>query len=177
MRLIFEHHQKLPIQEHGVLKDGEKNGNLPHCVELSRLCVLKEMRRAPKTLFPFNAIQPERQKVEEAEKDSAITARNQNLISRQIIWGLLRAASVYCYNNDITTWYFLTTGAIAKLLRRGGLNLLNIGDACNHRGKRYPFKMSVVETYHNQVWQTGYQNGYSLFSSLCKMPGKFAQVK
>lgn len=169
MRLIFQYNQKLPIQQHVTLNDNMRN-RLGHSVELSRLCVLKEMRRGRRVTCPPNRIQAESDEIEEAAAAKVNALRSQHLISRQIIWGLLHAASIYCHNNNITNWYFLTTNAVAKLLRKGGLNLLNIGDACYHRGKRYPFEMNVTETYHNQVWQNGYPNEYFLFSSLGSRP-------
>lgn len=169
MRLIFQYNQELPIQQHVILNENIRNTTLGHSVELSRLCVLKEMRKGCRVTSPPDGIQTERDEIKEAETIKVSMLRNQHLISRQIIWGLLHAASVYCYNHNITNWYFLTTNAIAKLLRKGGLNLLNIGDACYHRGTRYPFKMNVIETYHNEVWQNGYANKYSLFSSLGKL--------
>lgn len=168
MRLISQCDQKLPIQQHASLND-IINNQLDQSVELSRLCVIKEMRRASRNINSADETQAKRDDIQGSDTVKFSVFHNQHLISRQIIWGLLHAASVYCYNNNITNWYFLTSNAIAKLLRKGGLNLLNIGDACNHRGKRYPFNMNVVETYQNHVWQDGYSNGYSLFSSLRKL--------
>jgi len=166
MRLIFQYNQNLPIQQHVILNDNIRNTKSGLSVELSRLCVLKEMRRGRRVTYPMDGIPAEHPEIKESNTMKISMLHNQHLISRQIIWGLLHAASAYCYDQNITNWYFLTTNAIAKLLRKGGLNLLNIGDACYHRGKRYPFKMSVAETYHSQVWQNGYGNEYSLFSSL-----------
>lgn len=168
MRLISQCDQKLPIQQHASLNN-IKNNQPDESVELSRLCVLKEMRRASRITYSSNETSAKSDDIQETETIKFSVLDNKHLISRQIIWGLLHAASVYCYNNNITNWYFLTSNAIAKLLRKGGLNLVNIGDACNHRGKRYPFNMNVVETYHSHVWRVGYSNGYSLFSSLPKL--------
>jgi len=166
MRLIFQYNQKLPIQQYVILNDNIRNTKSGLSVELSRLCVLKEMRKGRRVTYPMDGIPAQHAEIKESDTLKVSMLHNQHLISRQIIWGLLHAASAYCYDQNITNWYFLTTNAIAKLLRKGGLNLLNIGDACYHRGKRYPFKMNVAETYHSHVWQNGYANEYSLFSSL-----------
>lgn len=170
MRLIFQHNQTLPIQQHVILNDNMKN-TMPACsVELSRLCVVKEMRRGCRATYAVDGSQTEGPGANEAGTMKIDMLRNQHFISRQIIWGLLHAASVYCYNHNITYWYFLTTNGIAKLLRKGGLSLINIGGACYHRGIRYPFKMDVAETYHNKVWKNGYADKYFPFSSLDKFP-------
>lgn len=178
MRLVFQYDQKLPIQQHVTINGNIKNTRSGISVELSRLCVLKEMRRGRRVTYPIDEIQAERAEIKEADTKEVDMLHNQHIISRKIIWGLLRAASVYCYDHNIANWYFLTTNSVAKLLRKGGLNLLNIGDACYHRGKRYPFKMDVAETYHSQVWQNGYANEYFRFSSLgeSRCQGNYSQV-
>ena len=69
------------------------------------------------------------------------------------------------YHNNIQKCYFLTTNALAKVIRKGGLSMLNIGTPCYHNGERYPFKMNVVETYQSEIWND-YKNSYRLFSDL-----------
>ena len=60
----------------------------------------------------------------------------------------------------------MTTTAFAKVLRKGGFNMLNIGEPCNHNGERYPFKKDVKDTYHNEIWRKNFKNGYRIFSEL-----------
>lgn len=165
MRLIYKINDALlPIEQS--CKINEKIGNSDLCgtVELSRLCLIKEVRRRFKDIDPPHGIIDDSQQDQDSEKVKFM--HNQQKFNRTIIWGLIRAAAEYCYGNNIHNWYFMTTNALAKVLRRGGLNLINIGEPCQHKGQRFPFKMDVLETYHSQIWQSDYNNGYIQFSKL-----------
>jgi hypothetical protein len=79
---------------------------------------------------------------------------------------MIYAASKYSYRNNIPNWYFLTTHALEKLLRKGGLDMISIGDPCSFRGERYPFKMNAFKTYLSEIWKDDYKKGYRQFSEL-----------
>ncbi|MGZ8190843.1 MAG: PEP-CTERM/exosortase system-associated acyltransferase [Methylococcaceae bacterium] len=162
MRLIFPIDQSLPLQRHCSLYETVPTSRSSQSVELSRLCVVKELRRRFSDIDPPHGINEDSSLVRETDKVKLL--QNDHRSSRNIVFGLLQAASEYCHHNDIKNWYFLTTRPLAKVLRKGGLNLMNIGDRCYHRGERYPYKMDVVETYFSENWGDDYKNGYSLFS-------------
>lgn len=157
IRLIFQSEQSLPIMHHCNLQEHIGKNDIMPSVELSRLCVLKEVRR--KNLIDFL---PDSHTYDENKANTA----NHNRINRSIIWGLFNAVTEYCYSNNIETWYFITTTALAKILRKGGCHMLTIGAPCSHNGERYPFKKDVTDTYFNEKWRNDYKKGYRIFSDL-----------
>ena len=163
MRLIFNTEKLLPIEQYCVLNETIDKSDLGKSVELSRLCLIKEIRRRINDIDPPHGISDDRNEIEETDK---IKLFKNSRINRSIIWGLIYAASKYSYHNDIPNWYFLTTHPLEKVLRKGGLDLLSIGEPCHHRGERYPFKMKAFETYQSEIWKDDYNKGYSLFSEL-----------
>jgi len=161
MRLIFKNDQSLPIEQYCILQERIDDNK---SVELSRLCVVKEVRRGFVGIDPTNGVDNESEAIKESHKVKLLN--NHQKINRSIIWGLLNAATEYCYSNNIENWYFITTTALAKVLRKGGFNMLHIGEPCNHNGERYPFKKDVVDTYHNETWRKNFNTGYRIFSEL-----------
>lgn len=164
MRLIIKNDQLLPIEEHCVLSESIVNKGKNQAVELSRLCVLKDIRRRFNDIDPPHGIFEETE--ESSKSDNVKLLHNHHRSNRSIIWGLLNAATVYCYSANIKNWYFITTSALEKVLRKGQFNMLNIGEPCYHNGERFPFKKDVVDTYHNEIWRKDYKNGYRLFSEI-----------
>lgn len=158
MRLIFKNDQVLPIERHCILDEPIDKSLTQITVELSRLCVIKEIRRRVSDANPPCGIGDEKQDIKEAGKVKQF--HDHHRVNRSIIWGLLNAAIVYCYSNNIENWYFITTTALAKVLRKGGFNMLNIGEPCYHNGERFPFKKDVFETYNNEIWRNDFMNGY-----------------
>jgi N-acyl amino acid synthase of PEP-CTERM/exosortase system len=164
MRLIFQNSQSLPIVQYCDIEDQIAKNDTSPAVELSRLCVVKEVRRGLVDIDSPDCDKDESKAIKETYKEQL--SHNHQKINRSIIWGLFNAVTEYCYSNNIETWYFITTTALAKVLRKGGCNMLNIGVPCYHKGKRYPFKKDVVDTYYNETWRKDYKNGYRIFSEL-----------
>jgi N-acyl amino acid synthase of PEP-CTERM/exosortase system len=162
MRLIFPMNQSLPLQQHCTLHEPVPISSPSQAVELSRLCVVKELRRRFTDIDPPHGLTDESSIIRETDKVKLLQRDHRS--SRNIIFGLTQAALQYCYHNDIKNWYFLTTRPLAKVLQKGGLNLMDIGDVCYHRGERYPYKMDVIKSYFSEIWGNEYKNGYSLFS-------------
>lgn len=152
MRLIYKGDGLLPVEQSCNLNE-KVNNDLFETVEISRLCLLKHVRKG-KDIDPPHGIY----------KDP-----KQNKLNRLIIWGMFHAAVEYGNENKIPNSYFMTTMALAKLLKRAGLNLINIGGSCQHKGERFPFRMNTKEAYQSQVWTHGYNQGYQLFSGLTKV--------
>jgi len=164
MRLIFQKGQILPIQQYCTLQTEMVKKDVKRSAEISRLCVVKEVRRGFVEIDPPNGIEDENEAIKETNNIRLL--HDTKKINRKIIWGLLNAATEYCHSNKIENWYFITTAALAKVLRKGGFNMLNIGEPCYHNGERYPFKKDVVDTYHNETWRKNFNTGYRIFSEL-----------
>ena len=156
MRLIIKNEQLLPIERLCVLNESIKNDASGLSVEISRLCLLKEIRRrSTDGLPPFG--------IGNYHINSQV-ANNERCDNRDIIWGLIYAAAQYSYRHHVSNWYFLTTPGLEKVLRKGGLDMEVIGEACDHKGMRYPFKMDVLATYQSDIWQNCYERGYQAYS-------------
>ena len=164
MRLVFPMGQSLPLQKYCTFYETVPFNHSSQSVELSRLCILKELRRRFTDIDPPHGITDDGPVVRETDKVKLL--QNDHRSSRNIIFGLVQAASEYCYDNGVKNWYFLTTRPLEKVLSKGGLNLIKIGDCRYHRGERYPYKMDVLETYFSEIWGNDYKNGYSLYSQL-----------
>lgn len=164
MRLILQNDQPFPIEQYCTLQERIGKNNVKQSAELSRLCVVKEVRRGFVDIDPPNGIEDESEAIKETCKVKLL--HNHQKINRSIIWGLVNAATEYCHSNNIENWYFITTFALAKVLRKGGIKMLSIGESCNHNGERFPFKKDVVDTYYNETWRKDFKNGYRLYSEL-----------
>lgn len=62
-----------------------------------------------------------------------------------ILPGLLRAALEYSRDHDIGYWYFLISPALERMVRRMQVDLQRAGDACHHKGLRYPHLAELQE--------------------------------
>jgi len=159
MRLIHKTDSQLPIEQSCGISIAEQLGT----VEMSRLCLIKDVRRGFKDIDPPNGICNESNEPKETDKIKLISS--QHKLNRLIIWGIFYAAAKYCYNNKMQYCYFMTTAILARALRKGGLGLVNIGEPCQHKGERFPFKLDAIATYQSDIWQ-GSNTGYQLFSEL-----------
>lgn len=163
MRLIFKQDDLLPIEQTCKLEEKVRKNNVYGAVELSRLCLVKDIRRRFKDIDPPHGITDDLDK--QQENDKVLLMPNHQKISQMVLWGLLYAAVDYGYSNKIMTSYFMTTAALAKVLKRRGLNLTKLGDSLQHKGERYPFRMDTSDVYHKNVWkESGFSGGYGLFS-------------
>jgi N-acyl amino acid synthase of PEP-CTERM/exosortase system len=164
MRIIFKNKEELPLETYCSLADIIDNRDAFQTVELSRLCLVKEIRRRKTDVEPSLGIWDDYGQIPESEKVKLFNNHRKN---PYVIWGLLRAATEYGYQNKVKNCFFLTTNALARVLQKGGLTMQNIGSPCYHRGERYPFKMDVIDTYQSKIWND-YKNGYRLFSELSR---------
>ena len=150
MRLVSPKNNQLPLNEHIALKD--RQDNTIHInssnVELSRLCLIKEIRRRSTDTTPplgLNKFQAKTQEEQSSEIAEAIYKDRR--INLSIIWGLFRAAADYSAQNNINRWFFLTNKALARVIGREGFLLHPAGEGCEHAGKRYPFTMELDEIF------------------------------
>ncbi|MGZ8162239.1 MAG: PEP-CTERM/exosortase system-associated acyltransferase [Methylobacter sp.] len=164
MRLIFKNGQPLPLERHCTVDEFIGKNHSEESVELSRLCFVKEVRRRFNDVDPPHGIIDDRREFEETHNVKLL--HNHHCKNRSIIWGLLRVAAEYGYRNNIQNCFFLTTNALAKIIRKSGLKMLNIGEPCYYNGERFPFKMDVTETYFSETWKDHSAKGYRQFSEL-----------
>lgn len=159
MRLILPEKGYLPLEKHCTLNEAVIQSDLYRSVEVSRLCVVKEIRRRSTDGAPPEGI-----------TESATTAlseflHDQRKLNRSIIWGLFRAASLYCADNHIQNWYFLTTKILHRLITKENFKMHQVGDACVLNGERYPYLIKLTqEVYQNALWSPGFQAGYKFYS-------------
>jgi len=164
MRLVHKTEKPLPIQVHCDI-DGTDD-NTQSLAEVSRLCLLKQIRKNPHQSFaiPNDDIQ---------ETDKVKLFFSHSRINRSIIWGLLRAATIYSKQNNIKNWYFLTSKALARVISKSGFIMNRVGEACYHRGERFPFMMRIGDLLSqaenipaSDIALKDYNIGYRLYSEL-----------
>jgi N-acyl amino acid synthase of PEP-CTERM/exosortase system len=162
--IIQKNKQQLPIELHCNL-DTPFNSHFPGPIaEFSRLCLVKGIRRRTNDIDPPHGITDESLEVRETDKIKLI--RNNHRINRSIIWGLIRAALEHSLNNNIQDILFLTTNALSKILTKGGFEMINIGEPCNHNGERFPYKVSINQLNNMAIWEKDYKNGFKYFSKI-----------
>lgn len=174
IRLILKNDQLLPIERHCILDEPIDKNWGRKTVEVSRVCVIKGIRRRVSDANALCGITDENEDINETDKVKLL--HNYHRINRTIIWGMLNACLEYCYFNNIQNWYSMTPTPLAKIMERGGFKMLRAGEPIYHKGERYPFKRDVFETYHNEIWRNDYKNGYRKFSELkfSRMLGEIA---
>lgn len=165
MRLIKKEHTLLPLEKNCTLNEAIEHSDKRTSVELSRLCLIKEIRRrSTDNEPPLGICTEEHDQIDHQETDKVKLFRKHRN-NPNIIWGLLHAATDYGRQNNIHHCFFLTTSALARVLRKGGLTMHNIGSPIYHKGERFPFRMDVADICKKEVWRN-YTRGYRLYSEL-----------
>ncbi len=158
MRMVFK---SLPLEKHCILNKTIENNIFNRSIEISRLCLVKEIRRRNTDCDSPLGL--------EGEEEAVIPFRSRKHIERSIIWGLFRAAAVHSKERNIKKWYFLGANALARIIRKKGFNMQQIGEPCNFNGERLPFEITLNEILSNTLWLNDFKNGYSLYSEM-EMP-------
>lgn len=163
LRLVSQHNGLFPFEEWSSPYQKIAKLNRQSSVEISRLCIIKEARRFPSKRFapyglPDNELSDDDRKVK-----SLFDFKNQ---SRSLMWGLIRAAGVYSAKNNIADWYFVIAPALACFLAKGGLSLRQIGDSCDHRGLRIPYRLAVDNVLECSLWLSDYKKDFRRYSEL-----------
>jgi len=163
LRLVSPRKNQLPFEKLITSEYPITEVDRNRTVEMSRLCVIKEARRfSSKRFAPYGL--PENEVPKENDKiRSLYNFKNQ---TRSIMWGLIRAAVEYSKDKDLQHWYFIIAPALAGFIRREGFAMQKIGEPCEHRGVRTPYKLSVENILNNPLWLNDYKNGYQLCSNL-----------
>jgi N-acyl amino acid synthase of PEP-CTERM/exosortase system len=139
--------------------------------EISRLCIVDEYRRGRKT---HTSAQKATTSHLNDVKETRSPAANERHHKSEIILGLLRAAVDYSYEHDISSWYFLTTPALARIINRLCIRLVKVGSPCEHRGVRHPFFANLREAERQATegcsmiaeWRKCAAKSYRRFSEL-----------
>lgn len=163
LRLVASNNGIFPFensaQPYREIEKTERNVSM----EMSRLCVIKEARRFPsRHLAPYGL--PDREV--DLESDKVKSLYNHKNQTRSIMWGLIRAATIYSAENSVDYWYFIVAPALAGFIRREGFEMLKIGDPYEHRGLRTPYQLSIKNILANPLWLNDYKEHYSLHSVL-----------
>jgi N-acyl amino acid synthase of PEP-CTERM/exosortase system len=167
MRMIFKDDQLLPLEKHCTLNTLIKNNVFNRSIEISRLCLVKDIRRRNTDCDPPLGLEKEGDEIIKSDKVIPFHARKH--VERSIIWGLFRAAAVQSKERKIKHWYFLSTNALARIICKTGCNMEQIGERCNYNGERFPFKMIVNDILSNSLWLNDFKNGYSLYSEMVRL--------
>lgn len=128
MRLVDRPLQKLPISK--LCQIDKKNQDCfeqGRCVEVSRLFVLPDFRCG------------RRLKSDETKEPVA----GNGSYYYEVILGLVRAARCFGLNNGIDCWYFLIAPALARAIKRMGIDLYRCGSGVQHKGLRHPYCVGV----------------------------------
>jgi N-acyl amino acid synthase of PEP-CTERM/exosortase system len=146
MRLVPPTHNGLPLENVCSIDATAAPENLgKSAVEVSRLCILNPYRHARPPAH--DASQP-------ASQNRAATGESpvKKLKYRsEIVMGLMRAAAAYCREHNITYWYFLSTPAFARMMNIMNFQLIELGPACEYRGKRKPYLINPQSAHENAL--------------------------
>lgn len=165
MRLILKKDSPLPLEKNCTLNQTIENPVDCKSVELSRLCLIKEIRRRSTDNEPPLGISSEESVQTIYHDTDKVRLFHKHRKNPNIIWGLLHAATDYGRQNNIKHCFFLTTNALARVLRKGGLTMHTIGSPYFHKGERFPFRMDVNEVCRKEIWRN-YTASYRLYSEL-----------
>ena len=166
MRVVHTRGETLPLQEFSSLDHGIDNS----VVEFSRLCIVKEIRKPfTQNAYGIDEINTSNNQLATKEDDENVKYFYSNpKVKSTIIWGLINAAMQYSTANNIKKWYLLTNKALARVIGRQGFTIDQVGETCEHRGKRSPYRFDVKEVQTNPIWE-GFNKGYRVYSELSQL--------
>jgi N-acyl amino acid synthase of PEP-CTERM/exosortase system len=163
MRLVLPDKNALPLEQHCTLKEKISRDQYQQSLELSRLCVLKEVRRfTAKKFAPYGILTEENV----PENSNVTVLHNYKNLGLTLMWGLFRAMTLYCNENNVKDLYMLVSPALAYAIRKEGFSVEQVGKACRYRGKRIPYKCNIANVVENAMWKKDYKNGFSLCSDM-----------
>lgn len=162
MRMIFKNDHLLPLEKHCTLNTTIKDDIFNRSIEISRLCLVKEIRRRSTDIDPPLGLGDYGNEIK--AEDNVIPFHRRMHAERSIIWGLFHAAAEHSKKHDIKKWYFLGTNALARIICKKGFNLQQIGEPSNFNGERFPFEIALKEVLSNSLWLNDFKNDYSLYS-------------
>lgn len=163
MRMILKKDNLLPLEKHCTLNTTIKDDLFNGSVEISRLCLVKDVRRRiTDSNHPLGLPAEDN----EIKTGNVIPFLGRRHIERSIIWGLFGAAAMRSKECHIQKWYFLVTNALARIYSKTGCKMKIIGDPCNYNGERIPFEMIVDDILSYSHSLNDFKKGYSLYSRI-----------
>lgn len=130
LRLVLPYAASFPLETLNCLTPGHADHiRRRQLGEISRICVIRSpnpQHNNPHLDHRFSHVLPERES--------------------QVMLGLFRAVMVYGLERGIEYCYLLVTPAFARLLRRIGVVLHNVGVATEHHGLRAPYLIGLRES-------------------------------
>lgn len=145
IRLVPHRNRKFPINKHCLFVPPSDILTY-EAMEVSRLCIIKAFRwEEQPELNNTNMVQSARK-----QKVVQKTLKKEHQIKHALTLRLLQAAWKYSLEHNIKYWYFLTTGALARMLKRENIMLQPAGEACEHRGIRYPY-IVILKKYEAKM--------------------------
>lgn len=136
-RLILPCEEPLPIQRHCKLNT---HVALDQIAEVSRLLIANPAQRWREVAQP-NAAQNLTTRTQSHHVPKEPHKRS------NILKDLISALAGYCVDHDIPYTAFFITPALARILRRLKISLLEFGSPCEHRGLRIPYIADMYEVY------------------------------
>jgi len=163
MRLILsEDGSPFPMEQWCKFEEKLTPSRYAHSIELSRLCVLKETRRYSAKNLISNLT--ERDEINNYEKSNILLLNQHKNLGLTIMWGLLRAASIYCAEKKIDDLFLFVTSALAFSIRKQGFVLEQLGESTEHKGKRVPFLWKNSNLLVSTMWETDFKKDLYIYS-------------
>lgn len=163
LRLVFQRDGVFPFEFWAPPCEALSPAGYSTSIEISRLCVIKEARRFVSKRFAPYGLPDQDIDENRANIRSIFTHKNQ---SRSIMWGLYRAAADYSAENGIKHWYILVTPALAYFVQKEGFAMHPVGDVCDHRGLRRPYRLDVEHILANPFWRKDFKTHFLCYSAL-----------
>ncbi|MGZ8186121.1 MAG: PEP-CTERM/exosortase system-associated acyltransferase [Methylobacter sp.] len=164
MRMVFKNEYPLPLEEHGVLNKTINNSIFNNAIEISRLCLVKEIRACHNDNNSPLALADENEEIK--KRNNVIAFRRRKQVQHSIIWGLFRAAAIYSQESNIKKWYFLSTCALARIICKDGFNMKRLDEPFHYKGERIPFEIDLKEIPSNLMGLNDFNKGYRLCSEI-----------
>ena len=166
-RLVLPGDRALPVESlYEIPKNHiSKIHGIPYekTAEVSRLLITKNIRR------PTEYASSRRPRVANQRQATPHHGR----MRAAVLVDLIRAMAAYSCEHGIPQWVFFATPALARILRRLGISLIEIGAPRQHRGIRFPYVTEAEQIYDTLTLATEREGNkdplsppYQLFSEL-----------
>lgn len=160
MRLVKPSGYRFPLEDRCTPYQPLSVNQYRNSVEISRLCVLREARRLNLHRRPAKVLA-------NGEVDRRVSfLQDYKSLSRSVMWGLYRAAVVYCQQTGIRDWYILVTPSLAHAVKREGFEMTQIAEPCGLNGVRTAYRLSVAHILKNPIWEHDYKRDFLRYSDL-----------
>ncbi len=134
---------QLPVDTLGAFDRKRLDNPEVPVAEISRFCIISNRGNAPPVVEPSAGIDSE-------PAPNSLEAWGIGPIGRsqqfEVTIGMIRTMVIFTLKRKLSYCVFLVTDAFARLLRKLGLNLQQMGPAIEHRGQRTAYLIDMRET-------------------------------